>query len=113
MGLAAATGYLGVAGKLDGMNGTDAVRMWAEGEHDKVLKYVRQDARITAMLARSTEENGALGWISKNGYHQELRIPRGWLSVRDALALPEPDTSWMDSPIPRDSFTGWIPVTAG
>ena len=112
VGLAAATDYLGVAGKFDGMNGADAVRLWAEGEHDKVLKYVRQDARITAMLARSTEEVGELGWISKSGNKQELRIPHGWLRVEDALSLPEPDTSWMDSPIPRDSFTGWIPLAA-
>ena len=113
VGLAAATDYLGVAGKFDGMTGADAVRLWAEGERDKVLKYVRQDARITAMLARSTEDVGELGWISRNGNKQELRIPHGWLSVQDALGLPEPDTSWMTDPIPRSNFTGWIPQAAG
>ena len=111
--LAAATDYLGVAGKFDGMSGVDAVRLWAEGDHDKVLKYVRQDARITAMLARAAENVGELGWISRNGRKQELRIPHGWFNVRKALSLPEPDTSWMTDPMPRDSFTGWIPLAAG
>ena len=112
VGLAAAAEYVGIAGKFEGMAGVDAVQLWAGGEHDKVLKYVRQDARVTAMLARAAEDVGELGWISRAGRKQELRLPYGWLSVKDALALPEPDTSWMTDPIPRDSFTGWIPLTA-
>jgi len=32
---------------------------------------------------------------------------RGWLSVQEALALPEPDTSWMSNPWPRSKFTAW------
>ena len=113
VGLAAAAEYVGIAGKFEGMSGVDAVQLWAGGEHDKVLKYVRQDARVTAMLARAAEDVGELGWISKRGLKQELRLPYGWLSVKDALALPEPDTSWMTDPIPRDSFTGWVPLAAG
>ena len=112
VGLAAAAEYVGIAGKFDGMSGADAVQLWAGGEHDKVLKYVRQDARMTAMLARAAEDVGELGWISKRGLKQELKIPNGWLSVKDALALPEPDTSWMTDPTPRDSFTGWVPLAA-
>jgi hypothetical protein len=30
------------------------------------------------------------------------------LSVEQCLALPEPDTSWMDAPIPRAKFAGWL-----
>ena len=113
VGLAAAAEYVGIAGKFEGMSGVDAVQLWAGGEHDKVLKYVRQDARITAMLARAAEDVGEIGWISKTGRKQELKIPSGWLSVEDALALPEPDTSWMTDPLRRDGFTGWMPPAAG
>ena len=113
LALATAAEYVGMAGKYQGMSGTDAVRLWAEGEHEKVLKYVRQDARITAMLARASEDVGELGWISKAGRKQELRIPHGWLSVQESLAMPEPDTSWMTDPIPRSNFTRWLPQAVG
>ena len=112
LALATAAEHAGVEGKLDGMSGGDAVRLWAEGEHEKVLQYVKQDARATALLARTCGEHGELGWISKAGLKQELKIPNGWLSVEDALALPEPDTAWMTDPLRRDGFAGWMPPAA-
>ena len=35
-------------------------------------------------------------------------LPKGWLTVKDALRLPEPDTSWMDKPMSRANFTAWL-----
>jgi hypothetical protein len=29
--------------------------------------------------------------------------------VRELLHAPEPDTSWMDAPLPRSKFTQWLP----
>ena len=37
-----------------------------------------------------------------------MDLRRGWLTVREALRLPEPDTSWMSNPIPRRQFTQWL-----
>jgi hypothetical protein len=37
-----------------------------------------------------------------------MRLPDGWLTVREALELPLPNTSWMDEPWPRERFTGWL-----
>ena len=37
-----------------------------------------------------------------------MALPEGWLMVSEALELPLPDTSWMDSPWPREKFTGWM-----
>ncbi len=39
-----------------------------------------------------------------------MPLARGWLTVTDALRLPEPDTSWMSSPLKRRDFMGWIPA---
>ena len=36
-----------------------------------------------------------------------LACTRSRLSVELAKQLPEPDTSWMDEPWPRERFTGW------
>jgi len=32
----------------------------------------------------------------------------GWLTVREALELPEPDTSGMSDPLPKNNFTDWL-----
>jgi hypothetical protein len=37
-----------------------------------------------------------------------MPLPRGWLTVREAMRLPLPDTSWMPRPISRRRFTGWL-----
>ena len=37
-----------------------------------------------------------------------MRLPNGWLEVEQALRLPEPDTSWMDEPWSRATFTAWM-----
>jgi hypothetical protein len=34
-----------------------------------------------------------------------MDLERGWLTVRERLALPEPDTSWMSDPVTRRSST--------
>ena len=108
LGLTAAAAGAGLDGKVEGMNGADAVRMWAEGQHGPVLEYVLQDARVTAEIARTCQDNGRLEWISQSARPQWVDMPAGWLSVADALALPEPDTSWMTSPLSRSSFTDWM-----
>jgi hypothetical protein len=97
-----------VPGKPAGMQGSLAPRYWAEGKWALVLDYVAQDARTTLALARAVEERGWLQWTSERGMRQVLPLPEGWLSVRQALALPEPDTSWMRRPLRRSRFIQWL-----
>ena len=47
-------------------------------------------------------------WITRKGTKSTMDLPRGWLTVRDAMRLPVPDTSWMNNPIPRQQFTRWL-----
>jgi len=35
-----------------------------------------------------------------------MKLLDGWLTVRDALALPLPYTGWMDEPWEREEFVG-------
>jgi len=99
---------MGLAGKLEGMNGALAPLMWQRGEHEIVLQYLEQDVRLTLELALAAQGEGALRWVSASGYLQELKLPRGWLLVKEALNLPLPDTAWMDKPWPREKFSGWL-----
>lgn len=107
LGLDAVSKGLGLAGKTEGMNGALAPQMWADGEYSKVLEYVQQDVRSTLEVALAVEKRCGLSWISKSGRANHLAIPK-WLTVAEALQLPEPNTSWMSDPMPRSRFTEWM-----
>jgi len=97
----------GVAGKPEGMIGKLAPALWAEGKREEVLRYVGQDVRTTLDLARACESCGAFRWVARSGKVRCMTLGEGWLTVREALELPLPDTSWMDEPWLRERFTGW------
>ncbi len=105
--LDAAARGMGVDGKPEGMNGKLAPALWAEGKREEVLRYVAQDVRTTLDLARACEGCGELRWVARSGRLRRVTLREGWLTVREARAIPLPDTSWMDEPWPRERFTGW------
>lgn len=99
---------MGLPGKPAGMSGVKAPKLWADGQFNKVLEYVAQDVRITLQIAQACEQRRSLQWITRKGTPFSMPLKNGWLSVKEALRLPEPDTSWMSSPIPRSDFTAWL-----
>jgi len=99
---------LGLAGKLAGVTARDAPRLWAAGEHDRVLDYVAQDVRTTLAIAIESQRRGAFAWQTGRGKTRTLPLKRGWLRVDEANRLPQPDTSWMSKPLRRSQFTGWL-----
>jgi hypothetical protein len=99
---------LGLPGKPPEMSGAKAPRLWAEGQFDKVLGYVAQDVRITLAVAQACDQRRSLEWITRKGTRSSIPLKNGWLSVKDASRLPQPDTSWMSIPIPRRDFTAWL-----
>ncbi len=103
-----AAGGTGIAGKTAGISGVKVPQLWSQGRHKEVLDYVAQDVRTTLNLACTCEQKRSLRWITRKGTTSECVLPKGWLSVKDSLHLPEPDVSWMDSPMPRNQFTGWL-----
>jgi hypothetical protein len=136
IGLQKAAEGLGVGGKLGGMHGSIAPLMWnadfpasSQDEAEKVIgtglrrgskeaqdlciKYVIQDAKATHDIYQALLSSGEMYWITGSGRRSSKpwypRIKNGRLyTCHEANALPEPDTSWMDSPWPRSKFTGWI-----
>jgi hypothetical protein len=106
--MADGTGRQGIKGKTKGMTGELAPVLWAEGRREEVLRYVAQDVRCTLELATACEALGSLRWVARSGKVRSVALPKGWLSVSEALRLPLPDTSWMDEPWPRGRFRGWM-----
>ena len=95
-------------GKTEGMTGDLATQMWARGERQPVIDYCVQDTHATLQLAEAGGRTNRLEWHSQSGRPQALALNRGWLTVHDAALTPEPNTSWMDNPIPRSNFTSWL-----
>ncbi len=97
----------GLPGKTEGMSGALAPQMWANGEYDKVLEYVAQDVRTTLDVALAVEQQGCVRWISNSGRPNRVPLTR-WLTVAEAMMLPEPDQSWMTNPVKRSQFVEWM-----
>lgn len=108
VGLDAAAKGMGLPGKPAGMSGILAPSMWAEGKHKEVLEYVAQDVRTTLQLAVGCQGKKRFHWITRKGQRKSLPLHNGWLPVNSALKLPEPDNSWMSTPLSRKKFTAWL-----
>lgn len=98
---------LGMAGKPVGMDGAQAPILWQQGQHQTVIDYLVQDVRTTLDVFRRIEELGCIQWTAKSGRANTLDIGR-FLTVQEAMALPEPDNSWMQDPWQRSKFVGWL-----
>jgi hypothetical protein len=108
VGLEKAAQGMGVPGKPPGMSGEKAPKLWAQGQFKEVVEYVAQDVRAAMALAEAGDKRRKFEWITGKGTKRSMPLPNGWLSVRDAMRLPEPDTSWMSTPLPRRDFTAWL-----
>lgn len=108
VGLDSAARGMDLAGKTEGITGAAAPRFWATGRRKEILEYVAQDVRITLELAEICEARGFLRWVTRAGRKCELPLRKGWLPVRLAERLPEPNTSWMSTQWRRTRFTDWL-----
>ena len=118
LGLQKALVGAGLSGKLkhvtlkDGtpltdMNGALAPKLWAEGEYDAVLAYLRDDVVQPLRLAELVEHTKVIRWTSNAGKPQSVLVPK-LLTVEECFGIPEPDTSWMASPPKRRQFVEWM-----
>ena len=99
---------MGLPGKPSGMSGSKAPALWASGRQQEVLDYVVGDCRTTLAVARAAEERGGIEWVTMKGSRATMALPDGWLAADQAMTLRLPDTSWMRTPLTRESFTAWI-----
>jgi hypothetical protein len=94
--------------RLMEMTDGEAPRLWARGESDAVLSYLRQDVDQLLMLAFEIRRCQFVSWTSNSGRRCTLEIPQ-LLPASACFGIPEPDTSWMSNPPRRESFVDWIP----
>jgi hypothetical protein len=102
-----------VSPKSKAVSGAMAPSLWSEGKYEEILSYVSQDAMTTLELAEACATHQKLTWVTSKGSKSAAHLPQGWLPVEQARKLALPDTSWMDSSIPRASFTDWLDGISG
>lgn len=118
LSLQAALEGAGLSGKLrtvqlsDGseihdMDGSKAPGLWAAGEYEAVLAYLKEDVLQLLKLAQSVDRRGRISWTSRSGNPQNIRFSK-LLTVTEGFGIPEPDTSWMSDPPSREQFIDWI-----
>jgi hypothetical protein len=103
---------IGLQGKPSGMSGVKAPKLWALGHFNEVLQYVAQDVRTAMQIAQTCEQRRTFEWITRKGTKSSMALTNGWLTVREALRLPVPDTSWMSTPMSRRDFTAWVSASS-
>lgn len=108
VGLDAVSKGLGLPGKPEGIKGDLAPVMWNNGEQEKVLDYVRSDARQTLQVYQLAQVSGQveIKWTARSGRPNTWTAPK-WMTVAEAMELPEPNVSWMSDPWPRSKFYEW------
>lgn len=99
---------MGLPGKPSGVSGSKAPALWASGHQSEVLDYVVGDCRTTVAVAHAAEKRGSIEWVTTKGTRARMALPSGWLTADQAMKLTLPDTSWMRTPLTRESFTDWI-----
>lgn len=118
LGLDKALAGAGLAGKkhnvilkdgseLNGMVGALAPKLWAEGETDAVLSYLKEDVLQPLQLAQWIYQNHRIIWQSRTGKFHSLSVPE-LLTVKECFDLPLPDTSWMADAPKRENFVSWM-----
>ncbi len=94
--------------KLHDMGGGKAPELWAQGEHEAVLTYLRGDVQGLLELVEVVQRKKRMNWKSNRGNAQNIRVQKP-LTVKACFSIPEPDVSWMSNPPRRQQFVDWIP----
>jgi hypothetical protein len=118
LGLQKALVGAGLGGKLtkvtltDGreitdMDGAKAPQLWASGEYEAVLAYLKEDVVRLLGLADFIQDTKTIRWTSNRGRPQSLYVEQLY-TVREAFEIPEPDVSWLRNPPQRSDFISWM-----
>ena len=109
VGLASVARAMGIKqSKL--MTGEDAPKQWQAGNYQKVMDYVLGDSQITNLIVKKIITKKEIAWVTQKGEIKTEPIAR-LKTVEEILKEPEPDQSWMSTPVLRKNFYRWFPKT--
>ena len=94
---------------LEDFRGKMVPKLWAAGEYEAVLKYLKGDIEQPLELAQKIIDEKAIRWMSGKGNPMKCHVREFW-AVKDLFKLPKPNTSWMTDPPTREMFVRWMKV---
>jgi len=89
------------------MDGADAPKEWRAGNWQKVMDYCLGDCQMTNLIIRAIQKDRQVRWVTAKGYVSSKPMPR-LKPVEEVIQDPGPDQSWMDTPISKSKFYGWV-----
>ncbi len=94
------------------MAGADAPKKWRAGEYLEVMDYVLGDCQMTNLILLAIREARQVRWVTSKGHISSKPMER-LKAVEEVIEDPEPDQSWMDNPLPKKKFYGWVLEATG
>jgi hypothetical protein len=89
------------------MEGADAPAQWRAGNHQQVMDYCLGDCQMTNQIVLAIDHARKVQWVTARGKVSAKPMLR-LKPVAEVLRDPEPDQSWMDTPMPRLKFYDWV-----
>ena len=106
VGLASVAAGMGI-GQEKLMDGADAPKEWRAGNCERVMKYVVGDCQMTNLIVHAIQEASEVRWVTRDGAIRSESMER-LKTVEEVISDPEPDQSWMDTPLPKSKFSAWL-----
>ena len=94
------------------MDSADAPKEWRAGNYQKVMDYCLGDCQMTNLIVLAIKKERQTRWVTSRGQIGSKPTPR-FKSVAEVIQDPEPDQSWMDTPIPKIKFYEWVKEATG
>jgi len=94
------------------MGGADAPKEWRAGNHQEVMDYRLGDCQMTNLIILAIQKVGETRWVTGRGSISSKPMPH-FKTVEEVIQDPEPDQSWMDTPMPKLKFYEWIQEAIG
>jgi hypothetical protein len=94
------------------MDGADAPKEWRAGNCQKVMDYCLGDCQMTNLIVLAIQRAREVRWVTASGQVSSRPMPR-LKRVEEVIQDPEPDQSWMDTPIPKLKFYQWVQEATG
>jgi len=111
VGLAKVAQAMGIAQqKL--MDGADAPKEWRAGNHQKVMDYCLGDCQMTNLIVLAIHKARKVQWVTGKGRISAKPMAR-LKPVEEVIQDPDPDQSWMDTPMPKTKLYKWVQEATG
>jgi hypothetical protein len=94
------------------LDSADAPKEWRAGNCQQVMDYCLGDCQMTNLIVRAIQKTRQVKWITGRGTVSSKPLLH-LKTVEEVIQDPEPDQSWMDTPIPRIGFYQWVQEATG